>query len=334
MNAWYSVFMALLAVIGLVLLALIGVDGVGLKSIFGVYIPYVAFAIFVLGVLWRIIGWAKIPVPFRIPTTGGQARSLPFIKQNRFDCPFSTWEVLVRMFLEVFLFRSLFRNTKAELRGGPRMTYASAKWLWIFGILFHYSFLTIVLRHLRFFTEPVPSWVTMISSLDGFFDIFIPALFITDLVFVLAASYLFLRRIFVSQIRYISLPADFFPLFLILGIGISGILMREVYHVDLLKVKELTVGLASLSPVVPQGIGSIFFVHLFLVSILVAYIPFSKIMHFGGVFLSPTRNMANNNRAVRYVNPWNYPVKVHTYEEYEDDYREKMKSVGLPVDKE
>ena len=33
------------------------------------------------------------------------------------------------------------------------------------------------------------------------------------------------------------------------------------------------------------------------------------------------------------MNPWNYPVKVHTYEEYEDEFREKMIGVGLPVDK-
>jgi hypothetical protein len=57
-------------------------------------------------------------------------------------------------------------------------------------------------------------------------------------------------------------------------------------------------------------------------------------MHLGGVFLSPTRNLANNNRAERHINPWNYDVKVHTYEEYEDEFREKMIKVGLPLDKE
>ena len=61
--------------------------------------------------------------------------------------------------------------------------------------------------------------------------------------------------------------------------------------------------------------------------------PFSKLMHMGGVFLSPTRNLANNNRAVRHINPWDYPVHVHTYEEYEDEFREKMVEVGIPVDK-
>jgi len=64
------------------------------------------------------------------------------------------------------------------------------------------------------------------------------------------------------------------------------------------------------------------------------FIPMSKLMHMAGVFLSPTRNLANDNRMNRHVNPWNAPVKVHTYEEYEDEFRDKMKLAGLPVDKE
>jgi len=69
------------------------------------------------------------------------------------------------------------------------------------------------------------------------------------------------------------------------------------------------------------------------VSVLFAYFPASKLMHAGGVFLSPTRNMANNTRAKRHVNPWDYDVDVHTYEQYEDHFREKMIEAGLPVDK-
>ena len=63
------------------------------------------------------------------------------------------------------------------------------------------------------------------------------------------------------------------------------------------------------------------------------YFPFSKLMHMGGIFFSPTRNMKGNSREFRTENPWNYPVKVHTYEEYEDDFRDKMIEAGLPVEK-
>ena len=334
MNAWTSLFASLIAVIALVLVALFGVGAVGLDKLFGVAIPYIAMAMFVGGIVYRILDWAKVPVPFRIPTTCGQGKSLPWIKADNLESPYNTWGVIGRMALEVLLFRSLFRNTKAELREGPNVTYGSAKWLWLGGIAFHYAFLTIVLRHIRFFVEPIPSFVELLSSVDGFFQILVPTVFLTDIALLAAATFLFFRRGFLPQLRYISLAADFFPLLLILGIAISGVLMRNVWKVDLLMVKELAVGLATFHPRVPAGIGSIFYVHLFLVSVLLVYFPFSKLMHAAGVFLSPTRNMANTNRMERYVNPWNYPVKVHSYAEYEDDFREKMKEAGIPVDKE
>ncbi len=336
MNAVSSLLFSLVTVIVLALISYVGVAQMGLSTVFGVVIPYAAIFIFLIGFVYRIVSWAKVPVPFRIPTTCGQGYSLPWIKADNLEAPYNRWGLLARMFLEVFLFRSLFRNTKAQLWGGPNAAYGSNQWLWLFGILFHYAFLTIIIRHIRFFVEPVPHFVELISSVDGFFNILIPTLFLTDLVFLGAATYLFLRRVALPQMRYLSLVADYFPLLLILGIAISGVLMRNVWKVDLLNVKTLAMGLFSFHPPspVPQDIGVIFYIHLFLVSVLLVYFPFSKLMHAGGVFLSPTRNMRNVNRMERYENPWNYPVKVHTYEEYENEFRAKMKEAGIPVDKE
>jgi nitrate reductase gamma subunit len=169
---------------------------------------------------------------------------------------------------------------------------------------------------------------------DGFLQWGLPGVYLSDMVFVAAVSYLFIRRVIIPQVKYISLPADYFPLFVLLGMGVSGILMRYFIKVDITKVKELAVGLVTFQPVVPEGIGVIFYIHLVLVCTLFAYFPFSKLMHLGGVFLSPTRNLPNDNRIRRHVNPWNYPVKTHTYAEYEDHFREKMIEAGLPVDKE
>jgi hypothetical protein len=109
--------------------------------------------------------------------------------------------------------------------------------------------------------------------------------------------------------------------------------MRYFIKVDITAAKELTMGLVTLRPTIPEGVGTVFYVHLFFVSVLLAYFPFSKLMHLGGIFLSPTRNLTTDTRAKRHVNPWNYPVPVHTYQEYEDEFREKMIEVGLPVDK-
>lgn len=321
------------AVILLILIALGGVAGIEAYSLFGIIIPYAAFIAFLAGVTYRIILWAKSPVPFRITTTCGQQKSLPWIKSSLLESPHNTIGVIGRMALEVLLFRSLFRNFKWELKEG-RPVYGGAKWLWLAGLAFHWSFLIIVLRHLRFFFEPVPACINLLATLDGLFEIGVPTIFLTDGLLLVSVTYLFLRRVAIPYLRYLSLPADYFPLLLILAIGLSGFLMRHIYKVDLYRVKELVLGWVRFHPQVPDGIGWIFYLHLFLVSVLLAYFPMSKLVHMGGVFLSPTRNLANDNRMRRHVNPWNYPVKVHTYEEYEDEFRDKMKAAGIPVEKE
>jgi nitrate reductase gamma subunit len=320
-------------VILLILIALAGAAGAGAFSLFGVVIPYAAFILFLAGVAYRVIVWAKSPVPFRIPTTCGQQKSLPWIKSSRLESPHNTAGVVGRMALEVLLFRSLFRNTQAEVKDG-RPIYGGAKWLWLAGLAFHWSFLVIVLRHLRFFFEPVPGWVNLLATLDGLFEAGVPTLFLTDGLLLVSVTYLFFRRVAIPYLRYISLPADYFPLLLILAIGLSGFLMRHVYKVDLFKVKELALGLVQFRPPAPEGIGWIFYLHIFLVSVLLAYFSMSKLVHMGGVFLSPTRNLPNDSRMRRHINPWNDPVKVHTYEEYEDEFRDRMKAAGIPVEKE
>ena len=147
------------AVVALVLISLLGVETVGLSTLFGVVIPYLAMAIFIIGFIYRIVRWAMVPVPFRIPTTCGQGKSLPWIKADNLESPYNTWGVIGRMALEVSSVPLAVQKHESRTEGGPTVTYGSAKWLWLAGILFHYSFLTILLRHLRFFIEPVPSFV-------------------------------------------------------------------------------------------------------------------------------------------------------------------------------
>lgn len=339
MNKNYMV--SLIAVIVLFLAAYAGAQqGAGLQVVFGIIVPYLAVILFVVGFARRVMGWSRSAVPFQITTTCGQQSSMPWIKQDKIDNPSSTFGVIVRMFLEIVCFRSLFRNTRMKLNGGTRLTYQLEIFLWVGALAFHYAFFTVVVRHLRFFTEPIPFFVTLLEKVDGFmrievlYDVIqsgLPGVYMSGLVLLAAAFYLFLRRVSIPNVRYISLPADFFPLFLIMGIALSGIFMRYFTKVDIVAIKELTMGLVTFRPTIPDGVSSLFFAHMFLVSILLAYFPFSKLMHMGGVFLSPTRNMTGNTRQVRHVNPWNHPVKVHTYEEYEDDFREKMVEAGLPV---
>jgi hypothetical protein len=79
--------------------------------------------LFVVGFARRVMGWARSAVPFRITTTCGQQSSLPWFKQAKIDNPSTTLGVIVRMFLEIVCFRSLFRNTRMKLNGGTKLTY-------------------------------------------------------------------------------------------------------------------------------------------------------------------------------------------------------------------
>ncbi|MCW8803301.1 MAG: sulfate reduction electron transfer complex DsrMKJOP subunit DsrM [Ignavibacteriaceae bacterium] len=330
MNILFSLFAVLLIIVAVI----IGIETAQLEFLFGIIFPYAAVAVFLLGIIYCLVKWARSPVPFRIPTVTGQQKSLSWIKNSKLDSPHSTLGVIGRMALEILLFRSLFRNTKVQLKDGPALVYGSSKYLWLGALVFHWSFLIIVLRHFRYFTEPIPSFVIFLQNYDGLFQIGLPVLFITNVMILAALTFLFLRRVIDPKLKYISLSSDYFPLFLILSIAVTGILMRYFTKVDIVSVKELAVGLFSFNPVIPQGIGIMFYIHLFLVSVLLAYFPFSKLLHMPGVFLSPTRNLANNSRMKRHINPWNKPVRIHTYEEYEDEFRDKMKAAGIPLEKE
>jgi len=324
----------LAAVILLVMLPLIGVQVLGSTYVFGIIVPYVALALFVIGFVFRVLKGGSSPVPFHIPTVCGQQKSFPWIKASWIDSPNTTRGVMARLALEILLFRSLFWNERVEIKKSAQLLYKRNLYLWLGGLAFHWCLFTILFRHLRLFTVPIPSLVLLAQTLDGILQSLIPVLYITDFFIFAALIYLLLRRLRDSQLRYISLPSDYFALLLLLGVVCSGMLMRLVYRVDLVKVKGLMMKLFAFQRALPENVGVIFYVHLFLVSVLIAYFPFSKLMHTAGVLLSPTRNLKNNSREHRHINPWNYPVKVHSYEEYEDEFRQSMKEAGITVERE
>jgi len=325
---------ALLAVAVLLGAVWVGVGLAGQQVLFGIVIPYVAIVVFLAGMIYRVLLWAGAPVPFRITTVCGQQRSLPWMRRDPLESPSGGLETFGRMASEVLLFRSLFRNTRVGLTGAQRVVYQSDKLLWLGALAFHWTFLIIFLRHLRFFLEPIPRLVHFIESMDGFFQLTVPVFLLSNAVILLALLYLLGRRLLDSQVRYISLPSDYFALFLLLGVVVSGIFMRYITKVDLVKAKELSIGLVTFRPALPEGIGLPFFIHLFLVSLLFIYFPFSKLVHMGGVFLSPTRNLANNNRMRRHINPWNPEVEVHTYAQWEEEFRDKLEAAGIALDGE
>ena len=224
---------------------------------------YLATGVFVIGLALKIRSYAKTPAPLVIPTT---------------PAPTTMGGVRWRMAREVVLFESLFK---------------SSKWTWIFGWTFHVALLLVVLRHLRYFQEPVWLPVVLVQPFGTY----------AGFAMVAGLGGLWARRWLVDRVRYISTPSDHLMLALLLAIGITGLGMRFVAHTDIVAVKMFVLGLMRLDlqnlPADP-----VLLVHLALVAVLMLIFPISKLLHAPGLFFSPTRNQADNAREVRHVSAW------------------------------
>ncbi len=314
-----------------------------LGVLFGVVIPYAAVIIFICGMIYRIVRWANSAQPLKIPTTGGQAYTLPFIRRtiyDKLDSPFTKFGAFIRVLLEVFLFRSLMRNTRYYI---DQRKSRDARWLWLFALLFHYSLLIVLIRHSRFFLYKVPEFIRMEWEVEALKGVYVPTVYITGILIVVALFYLWFRRIFLAKERAISLPSDHFVLILLLAITISGNIMRYFIKVDIESVKELIMSLTTFNIAhaveVADKIQPMFYIHFLLACFLLAYFPFSKLTHMVGIFFSPTRNMPNNCRYVRYINPWDpNPTKpllvrqglvVHMdYQRYYEMYKDQLDEIA------
>ena len=222
-----------------------------------------ATVVFVVGLALRIRLYLRTPAPLRIPTT---------------PAPTTRGGVALRMAREVVFFESLFR---------------SSKWTWVFGWTFHAALLLVLLRHLRYFQQPVwapVAWVQPFGTYAGF-----------AMVGALAA--LWARRFLVDRVRYVSTPSDHLHLALLLAIGLSGLGMRWVAHTDIVALKAFALGLMRLDWQ-PLPADSALLVHLGLVALLLAVFPISKLLHAPGLFFSPTRNQADDAREARHVASW------------------------------
>jgi [DsrC]-trisulfide reductase subunit M len=224
---------------------------------------YFATLVFVVGTLYRIGIYTRTPAPLKIPTT---------------PAPINTGGVVLRMMREVFLFESLF---KANL------------WTWGAGWLFHVSLALVLIRHLRYFTEPVWSWVAFIQPFGMY----------AGITMVLGVAGLWARRIFVERIRYISTPSDHLMLALFLAIGMSGLVMRFVVHGDVIAAKGFMLGMMHFN-LQPLPSNTILYLHLLLVAVLMMIFPVSKLLHAPGLFFSPSRNQADNPRDKRHISSW------------------------------
>jgi len=81
-----KVIVSLAVVAGIFLVGYFGAAA-GMAWVFAVAVPYVAVVMLLVGLVRRVMSWAASPVPFRIPTTCGQQKSLSWIKQEKLPTP-------------------------------------------------------------------------------------------------------------------------------------------------------------------------------------------------------------------------------------------------------
>lgn len=232
-------------------------------SLFFSALFYFAAAVLLAGLAWKIVDYAKTPAPLLIPTT---------------PAPTSQGGVVLRMMREVLLFESLFK---------------SGLWLWLLGWLFHVGLALVLVRHLRYFTEPVWAWVAVLQP----FGLYAGFAMLAGL------CGLWARRILLERVRYISTPSDHLMLVLLIAIAASGLVMKFVFHTDIVGVKAFFLGLMLFDPQPLPADGPLY-VHLSLVAMLMLLFPFSKLLHAPGVFFSPTRNQVDNPREARHLSSW------------------------------
>jgi len=233
-----------------------------LTTIFAIWF-YTATLTLIGGLAYKTYTYATTPAPLKIPTM---------------PAPLNHTGVALRLGTEIGLFASLFRSNK---------------WIWLFGTIFHLALLLVLLRHIRYFIDPVWTWVLLIQPLGKYAG------------FAMAVGLLGLlaRRILVQRIRYITQPSDYLMLILLLIIGGSGLITTFAVHTDIVQFKAFTLGLLTFNWQ-PLPTDPPLLLHLAAVNILMMIFPFSKLIHSVGIFFSPTRNQADDSREKRHLAPW------------------------------
>jgi nitrate reductase gamma subunit len=229
-----------------------------LKFLLGVLLPYAAVAAFLGGMGYRVYRWKKLATPAitlfpAAPDEGANVR---------------------QAVAEALLFRSLFRGDRT---------------LWIMAWSFHAVLALIFLGHLRVFTN-----VDRLLAGFGMSETQIQAMSAgaggaAGIAVAAAVVLLLVRRLSLPRVREITGAADYAILLLVGAILATGNLMRfGAEHFDLSRTRAYFASLAGFS-----GAGSlsvldhgVFLVHMSLAFALIALMPFSKLLHFGGIFFT------------------------------------------------
>lgn len=224
-------------------------------TIIGLILPIITVLVFVFGVGYRIYAWKKLASP----------------KMTLFPAPKTDKDRWTGVMKETFFFTSLFKADKG---------------LWTLGWVFHAMLALVFIGHLRVISW-LPDNILMAlgmneNSIDTMSAVVGGG---AGVVMLLTALFILIRRFTVPRVKQISGAGDYFAMILILLILITGDAMRFLSHFDLDQTREYFSGLLTFSAAALPA-NPWFLAHYILGQILIMYMPFSKILHFGGIFFT------------------------------------------------
>lgn len=162
------------------------------------------------------------------------------------SAPASLSRILALSAADILFFKRLFRVNAA---------------LWVGEWLFHLSLLFVALRHLTYFLDPPPGWLWRLQTAGVYAGHLLP----------LSLIYILVMRLFSEREKYTS-PLNLFILTLLFLISVTGILMRYIFRPDVVAVKAFVIGILTFNSV-PLPDSLLFVLHLFLLLILIPYLP-------------------------------------------------------------
>jgi nitrate reductase gamma subunit len=245
----------------------------------GQVLPYVAVIVFILGMAWRVLTWLKAPVPFQI---------------TLFPAPGTGLGRITAISRELLLFNSLRRGDAS---------------LWFWAWFMHITLAMIIVGHIVgiYYLTHQFTMIGLTETASSRVSAFLGTS--SGIGFFVALIVLFYRRTAIPEVKRLSDPADYFDLLLLLAVVVSGMHMRVTsVEVNLPAIREYLGSLIMLRPM-PIPYEWIFVSHFFLVSILLLYFPFSKLVHLAGFFVTramlveeapvyPTRNGVSRDTRV------------------------------------
>lgn len=224
-----------------------------LAFLIGVILPPLALMVLWGGLIYRFGIWWKLPIP----------------KMTLFPAPEPGSDTFLGILKATFFFPGLFKGDKT---------------LWSGAIVFHGMLALILVGHVRVVTDFPRLWAALHINADTMSAVTGGA---AGIMIMLTLMFLIYRRLFTDRVREITQSGDWVVLVLILAIILTGNLMRFFGHFDLELTRAYFFSLATFQ-FSPAPLKGWFLLHFMLGQILFMYLPFSKLLHFGGIFFTQT----------------------------------------------